>query len=197
MWLVQAAHAPTHWIFQLSHGDILISPVEQPESEKPSRPTLLASKKTIAHLQKDRVEEVAAVKSDDPWMQTDPWKKTPDVGMKEISVGQMNSLQQRVEASLLQKLKGEDVEMSETDNRVSQLEQKVEQLSQAVATQGQTHTQHVQHVQQQLDQHTQGLHMLDAKVEKHQQNLTATLTSKLDEQMLKMEQLILKRARTE
>ena len=68
MWIVQAAEPPSHWVFQLSHGDVLISPEDKSTPVQQPPQAVLASSKTIQALQANVVPNA----NEDPWIHYDP-----------------------------------------------------------------------------------------------------------------------------
>ena len=183
MWSVQAAADPSHWIFHLQHGDVLIAPEDKQTAQVAVRPALLASPHTIKQLQ--QTDKPA---SDDPWLHQDPWKPShqPQIS-KELSVGQFNALQEQLQEKLLAKLSPEDADMKEAvDSRVSVLESKLEQLT---ATVGQQHFEQQaqnKHIHAQLTQ-------MDHKIDHQNQSLQTMLDAKLDQQLQRIEQMFHKR----
>ena len=107
MWLVQASEPPSHWIFQLSHGDVLISPEEKgiPTQDPPQ--AVLASSRTIQALQ----ATAPASTSDDPWIHYDPWTKP---ATREMPTSQLVSMESRIEQNVITKLKKADVDMPQS-----------------------------------------------------------------------------------
>ena len=193
-WLVQASEDPTHSVYQLAHGDILITPemVGNAESNaKDPSGSVVASQKRIQSLKSHSSWQVdAAQGKPDPWGKHDPWQSR---SQKEISVGQMASIQANLEASLdrkLQERSGDVAMQDEVENRVQALEQQVQQL-----------TTNVQGYQQQQNQHNQTMYhqlqSVDKKVDHQQHAMQGFLDAKLEEQMQRIEQLFSKRGRLE
>ena len=183
MWLVQASEPPSHWIFQLSHGDVLISPEEKgiPAPDPPQ--AVLASSRTLQALQ----ATAPASTSDDPWIHYDPWTKP---AAREMPTSQMVSMETRIEQNVITKLKKADVDMPQTaEDKVTDLESRLEQLSQTVHTHQQETAKQHQVVQNQL-------RSLDQKVDQQQGVFQTTLEAKLEQQMQRIEQLFSKRQRT-
>lgn len=185
MWNVQAADEPSHWIFQLAHGDVLVTPEDRTQASDPNKPTILASNKTMYSLQAKGKEQT----KEDPWLHNDPWKSPPTT--RELSVGQVTSIQANVINAVMEKIKpnqGEDDDMTgNQEGRVTALEQRVEQLSNQVARQQQEQSQAAQQVQAQI----QGL---DRKIDQQQQVYHHALDTKLEQQMLRIEQLFVNQA---
>ena len=143
MWAMQASCPPPAWIFQLAHGDILISAEDAPLQAQVKPQPVLASQKTIQSLK----QQSPASSAEDPWAHYDPWKANGRA--KELSVGQVTSIEANLERKLLAQLKPEDAPMHATvDARVSTLEQQMEQLSATVTSFQQGQQQQNQQVQQ-------------------------------------------------
>ena len=182
MWAMQASSHPPAWVYQLAHGDILISAedVAPPTLAKPQ--PVLASQKTMQSLK----QHGPAESSEDPWAHYDPWK-SGNRNNKELSVGQVTSIEANLERKLIAKLANEDAPMHPSvDARVTNLEQKMEQLSANLTTFQQGQQQQNQQVQQQLQN-------LDTKIDHQSQSLGAVLDHKLEDQMKRIESLLLKR----
>ena len=101
MWLVQSTSDPSHWVFQMHHGDVLISPESSVQSAS-VRPTVIASAKTIQCLKE--ASKPAGVRKDipDPWMHKDPWQSYAS-SSKELSVGQVATMQAQLESTIEKK----------------------------------------------------------------------------------------------
>ena len=183
IWNVHAAQEPSHWIFHLQHGDVLITPEDKTKAQVEPRPAVMASSNTIKHLKQPEPKPIH-----DPWLHKDPWQSTtvPSVN-KELSVSQFNALQNQIEERIRSKLQPEDEEMKEsTDARVTALETRLEELATTVGK---------HHVEQQS--HNQATHaqlgQLDQKISSQQQGLQNMLESKLDQQLQRIEQMFRKR----
>ena len=189
-WLVQASAPPSHWIFQLAHGDVMITqeaPMAQQVVQTPA--PVLASENTIRTLKSSTSQDP---KREDPWMHRDPWQPQTHVA-KEIPVSQLTALQTRIEASVEQKLRdsiGDAPMPSSDDSRVEMLEQQVHRL-----------THDFQQYQQQQSTHNHALanqiQTIDAKVDQNGKSIQTMIDQKLEDQMTRIEQLFAKRARME
>lgn len=63
-WQVTAPYEPSHWIYQMKHGDILIAKLDsQKEAPLPSMTNIIASKQTITKLLRSTGRSVAAGRS--------------------------------------------------------------------------------------------------------------------------------------
>eukprot|EP00435_Cladocopium_sp_Y103_P023887 s1528_g5.t2 len=195
MWTIQGVEDPAYWIFNLEHGDVLVSRVNQSSDHaKPKQVPIIASKKTIQHFEQ---------KETDPWLLHDPWKPSqshaqvkntmPAVASAALSTAQIATIESNLEKKLIQTIRQERAARSgDEDATMSSpaLEQRVTQLEQ--------HLQHVHssqtgleckvsQMQQQLDQQTvQFSHVIDQKLEQTMQV-----------QMDRIEALLVKRSRLE
>ena len=184
MWIAQAAEPPTHWIFHLSHGDVLVSPEHKGPVAPEQTQGVLASTKTIQALQMRPMQAT----TEDPWIHSDPWQSTRPTG-RELSTGQVMAMESRIQQSVLTKIRSEDADMGQpSDDRVTALEARLDQLSHTVAIHQQESVQQHQVVQNQLC-------ALDQKVDSQQTVFQNTLESKLEQQMQRIEQLFTKRQR--
>lgn len=194
VWSVQASEEPSHWIYQLAHGDVLItqeSSTSEASHEVPSG--VMASQKTLQTLkQKVQPWQIEAQKGNpDPWRHRDPWQSAA-AGSKEISVGQIAAIQSNLEAAIDKKIQEKsDINMTDdVEHRVQDLESQMQQMATSM-----------QQFQQQQSQHNQAMYSqiqtVDQKVEKQQGSLQVFLDTKMEEQMQRIEMLFSKRSRHE
>ncbi len=191
IWVAQAATPPSSWVFQLAHGDVLVSPEQGSATVVAEVPTtIVASEKTMQSLRQNKPKEEPK-RETDPWLHHDPWQQQGKT--KELSVSQFAAMQSKLEAVVEEKIKHasqDDPMTSRPDERVSALEHQVQQLASSVQA----------FQQQQAGQNTQfqaQLAAVDKKVDQHQQSIHQLLDNKLEDQMARIEQLFTKRARME
>eukprot|EP00435_Cladocopium_sp_Y103_P051622 s267_g16.t1 len=185
IWQVQSSTNPEHWIYQVSHGDILISPETAPSIAATPKPTaVIASERTIASL-KQPEQPSASNHGTDPWLHHDPWKQQPDVASH-----QMTAMKESLEKSILQQLRPDTDMHHDVDGRVGELEVKFEQLTCQLNQFQQAQSTHNHATAQQIQ-------TIDNKIEASQQSLNVMLGTKLEAQMAKIEQLFAKRPRHE
>lgn len=194
-WSAKAAGNPSHWIFTMQHGDVLITPEpSREESSKPSQ-TIVASTRTIQHIAatgKPPSEPNHTL----PMLRDDPWApKNPVQPQKALSVSQVAAIEQNIEkrirATLPQQPTNEDAAMDGVlDERVTQMEKQMKHMQEsfgAFQTQQQAHNVQVAHeltaVRSQVDAQTTGFQQI--------------LADKLEEQMSKIDALLNKRQRNE
>eukprot|EP00438_Fugacium_kawagutii_P015087 Skav214578 [mRNA] locus=scaffold57:195327:199849:+ [translate_table: standard] len=194
MWVVQAPAPPSHWVWNLQHGDVLISPMEETSTTTQKKlPTVMASAKTMQCLQ--RKDDPIDKSQTDPWLHQDPW--AGNTRTKEASVNQVAAIEASVEQRVLAKLKDDDVQMSDTQtSRVQELEQQVEHLHNAVESMQKSQHQQNVSLQNQLETHAQCIHKLDQKVDAQQAAFASTLDTKLADQMTQIDALLSKRFKT-
>ena len=185
-WLIQGTENPTHMIYTLKHGDVLITklPDDKP-SQSQDTCTIVASKKTIHQLMNKEGE--------DPIFVNDPWGKnrnTREAGRATSSVpavsnSQIASIETNLEKKLLEKLARPDEDVC-MDGRSDELAQKVNrleaQMSQVMQSQQSVEVK-ISGMQQQIDQQ----HSLFAGAVERQ----------MQEQMDRIESLLSKRNRLE
>eukprot|EP00435_Cladocopium_sp_Y103_P058608 s705_g20.t1 len=132
-WTIQAVEDPAFWIYNLQHGDVLITKQQPTKAEPPTGQfAVIASKKTLDHLGQQ-----------DPWLQQDPWQKPTSVkptsshlpaAQPSITTAQLASMEANLERKLLSSLQSKSVEQdasmepSALEERVSQLEQQLGQV---------------------------------------------------------------------
>ena len=185
-WLIQGTENPSHLIYSLKHGDVLITKLPE---EKPSQPqdacTIVASRKTIEQLKQKDGED--SVFTQDPWAKA---RKTSEQtgassSIPAVSQSQIASIEASLEKKLFEKLSKseEDVCMEGTVDELAQKVQRLEaQMGQVVHSQQSVEVK-INNMQHQMDQqHT----LFEGAVKKQMQ-----------EQMDRIESLLSKRNRLE
>ena len=74
LWILQASEDPSHWVYQLAHGDVLITPIETARTAESPQVPVLASAKTLHKLKQGVKDNVADESTEDPWAHYDPWQ---------------------------------------------------------------------------------------------------------------------------
>eukprot|EP00435_Cladocopium_sp_Y103_P047772 s870_g14.t1 len=190
MWQVQSTSNPENWIYQATHGDILVTPDTPPQAQPVAKQSFIASDKTIQSLAKSTASASSApsAEGEDPWLHRDPWKgftgTTPTLHPQQYA-----EIESAIDKKLSKHLQPDDRMDVETDRRVEELESKVGQLAQEFSA-----FQQHQSKQQQVLQHQ--VAAIDAKVENNHQAINGMLDNKLAQQMARIEQLFAKRAKT-
>ena len=151
-WMIQATSPPSHWVYTLKHGDVLIT--NMPTKPHPPAPkvSFVASRKTI----------LAAEEKQDPWQFQDPWSKASTSAPSHMSSSaggatqsQLHALEEAVHSKVVATIKAhqdQDVKMDGVlEDRVTKLEAQIEQLQH-----GQTCTDNkVTQLQTQIEAQTQ------------------------------------------
>ncbi len=196
MWVVQAVDTPQSWVYQLAHGDVLITPEDIATPAVTTQPMpVLASNKTIQSLRQPSSK--SDQKQEDPWLQHDPWQRGTTTFTKEASVHQIAAVQARLEAVVEQKIRDhipdatmEGVQDGKSEAKVAALEHQIQSLTTSFQSYQQQQANQNQMVQRQVQ-------ALDAKVDSQQSSIQQMLDSKLDDQMQRIEHLLSKRQRSQ
>ena len=188
-WSIQATEDPSHWIFTLQHGDVLITKAQAERTPVPPETCgIIASRKTIDQFKHTKV--------DDSWPKGDPWGKyTPTTAQHVeapraqssagISNAQIAAVEANVEKRVMASLatRAEDVSMEanmhEVVQKVTQLEH---QLSQVV------------HHQQQVDSRLNGM---QTQMDQQASQFATAVATQMTAQMERIESLLAKRSRME
>eukprot|EP00438_Fugacium_kawagutii_P004670 Skav209259 [mRNA] locus=scaffold990:395869:400406:- [translate_table: standard] len=205
-WSAMASQVPSHWVYCLEHGDILISKLPSKRVDKPKTPLALAnveaSRLTMQHLSGTTAKE--AEDKTDPWAKYDPWMQGNQQN-KSVSTHQLAAIEANVEKRILDSIKPklyrmddeEDADMpnAATDQRVGELEQQVQALQQNM----QQFEQNVQQFQtQQTAQNQQVSQQLGAvkqQVDAQTRNFQTILDQSMASQMEQIEALLSKRSK--
>ena len=131
-WMIQATSPPSHWVYSLKHGDVLITTMPAKSAPGAPKVSFVASRKTI----------LAAEERTDPWQIQDPWSKpstsapsSSSTNSATVTPGQLTAIEEAVHSRVvatLQSQSEQDVKMEGTmDSRVTRLEAQLEHLQQA------------------------------------------------------------------
>lgn len=203
MWSAQATEDPTHWVFTLSHGDILITKLQSAKDKyiAPANAPL-TSHRTLQHLTTGNAKKAWDKTQQDPWTYDDPWGQAVSKPSPSISPTQLTTIESNIEKRILAQLpvptqKVDDMELeTEMDHRVAHLETQVQQLKETVQ-QASASMQSFQHQQaQQNQQLSQQVHAVKHQVDSQNQHLQTMIEGKLEEQMSRIESLLTKRMKT-
>ena len=208
-WTIQATSDPSHWIYVLQHGDVLISKLHEGKQLEPTMPySIVASRRTMQHLQ--------STGDVDPWIANDPWKQPnrpkqqptshhPPPTLPAAAMATLESnVEKRIMSAIAPKLAQCDpdvpMEVDAFESRVSRLEQQLSQVQAHQSTMEQKVYQIDQTVQQ--VQHSQSsvetsVHQMQHQLDQQSHHITHALDRKMAEQMDKIEALLAKRGRHE
>eukprot|EP00438_Fugacium_kawagutii_P008724 Skav216390 [mRNA] locus=scaffold1241:366023:371056:+ [translate_table: standard] len=218
-WSAVSHENPSHWVFQMRHGDVLVSKLES-NKERSVKPTgnVEASRRTLQHLSNPQ--------DSDPWLQDDPWKQPSS--HKTLSTHQIASIEANVHRRVVESLNippkpqsaDDDEEMPAVhDRRVTELEQKVRDMEDSMPAPANQRvadlehqvrqlqdnmtqlTNHVQSTDQQQQQHNSQMvgqitavkHQLEAQ----RSDLQHVVNQAMEDQYKKLESLLKKRALTD
>ena len=183
-WHVMSPQEPSHWIYQMKHGDILIAKIENPkDAPLPVTNNIIASRKTLSTLTQS--SQAAQV---DPWLTSDPWqngpstKKNPHGTMSQsVTAGHLTALEQRLE---------QKIQASATEPRQEQMQVDQSDRIDALERQVSSLTQNFSHFQQQQSK-------INNQISCQLQGFEGRIDSKLEDQMQRIEALLSKKMRHE
>eukprot|EP00435_Cladocopium_sp_Y103_P030903 s2207_g7.t1 len=196
-WSAQATQHPSHWVFTMDHGDVLISHNDTIKDAKTTKDSsIIASAKTLRHM------TAPAKKPDgpsiDPWLTDDPWAPKPSKPVAPaVTASQLAQIQSNIEQNLRDSLPAlapsEDaIMLGPQASRVEALEEQVKQLTTSVG-----------HLNGSFNTINNQQHQLGAQVQKIQKqmdsqhaSLHTMIDSKLEDQMTRIEALLSKRSKT-
>ena len=186
-WVIQASHAPSHWVFQCAHGDVLISMHPRQSVTKPgpaSSHQILASSHTLEVLAKEETVTQDPLQANDPWAKKKgPFPSKPNQDTVMLAPSQMSALESKMQAHFEAKSReSQDADME--PSRLQELEQKFAAMSQQQGALEQKIDQCHQHSIAQHQQLSQTVQTLAGHVENQgnqlQRQMESTLTSHLE-----------------
>ena len=196
MWIIQSVDPPPQLIFQMSHGEVVVSKHKQSEGGKPQVSPTVGSASTLtlcSHGVKDAANEV------DPWLSSDPWghyNKGKQPHQPTPAHAGLQQLEERIQTAVLSKLPN-SMERDDVPDRLVTLENQAQMLmskNQSLECQftefSQQSTQQFAVVQQQIQQQGQTFH---GQLEHQTQSVQAMFES----QMHQIRNLLSKRPRDE
>ena len=200
--VVQANQVPPFWVYTMSHGDILITQAEGGNKGNKSNAASavpLASQRTVKHLTTSVGKHALDKTTEGPFQLNDPWAPTGTM----ISSSQIASIESLVEKRVMAHVQpaiqqalssNDDAEMiPAVDDRVFQLEAQVKQMNECMLKS----TQSFQAFQQQQLQQNQAMtHQISAvkqQVDSQNQSMQTMLDAKMEDQMSRIEALLVKR----
>ncbi len=182
-WTIQATSDPSHFVYQLQHGDVLITKAfPKKTDDRDSTLNIVASKKTIEQLQ--QTEQIDPLWQQDPWKQYKPSSQTaasshaPAITQAQLAKIEDN-VARKVQATIQPKDEDANMTDAQTQDRISKLEHQI----QSVTSQQRNIEDKIGNMQHQLDQ--QGV------------QFKQTLEQQLGDQMSRIEALLVKRVRHE
>eukprot|EP00438_Fugacium_kawagutii_P010336 Skav212589 [mRNA] locus=scaffold125:524976:529826:+ [translate_table: standard] len=168
-WSCSAASPPSHWVFTMAHGDVLITCKENKAQEDIPRKAVVASGKTWKALHAKPAAPASS--TTDPWVEKDPWASYQPTEPKPIASAQLAHL----EAKLMEKVaktvsatSSDDAAMdSVTEHRLQKLEEQIQQIADNTQIQDDSR---VERLEDQVRQLTDSMQQLGGNVAQFQQN---------------------------
>eukprot|EP00435_Cladocopium_sp_Y103_P021173 s136_g5.t1 len=197
-WSSVAAMQPSHWVYSIEQGDILITPMPSNKTQQNKRPSqgLVASKRTIQSMTQAQSSDTKT-SGNDPWLLNDPWSQPSHA--KSLSQTQVAAIEATVTkyiADTHKAPKGTDVTMDgEAETRIGDLEAQVQSLQHNMSQLTSNLTQFQAQQQQHNGQVSQQIITVKNQVDAQQSNLQQMIETKMDDQMSRIEALLTKRMR--
>ena len=193
MWSVQAIAAPAQSVYNMQHGQVVVTCMDKPTSDSPT-PEFIGQKHT---------KELCAMSESsgqDPLQKCDPWQsalsKVPPAVPPGLATGHLHEMESRIEKAILARLpdKPEQMETDAHENRMQLLEQQIQTLH----TRQQNMEQHIQEHQAQTATQFQNIQsQMMSQFESHGRQMQSTVQHMLDNQLSKLETVLAKRSRHE
>jgi chaperonin cofactor prefoldin len=193
-WTAQATQHPSHWVFTMAHGDVLISHNDAIKAAKTSiASSVIASTKTLKQLTAGPKKQTEG-NTADPWLIHDPWAPYAKAPAPSLSNAQLAQMQTSIEQNIRESMTvPEDATMdAAADARVTALEDQVKQLTANVGQlTGTVNT--INHQQHQLGTQVQ---KMKSHIDTQNASLHSMIDAKLEDQMSRIEALMSKRSKT-
>lgn len=193
LWQLLAATAPDSEVYQLDHGDVLVTLDPPKKQQGPPQPKdLQASAKTLAALS---TKATASNPDEDPWAHYDPWTTPPKAAKTNARPSatkmDLEALEQRLDQKLLshQTRTDGDTTMTVEDERINHLELRMQRLENNVQ----------QHHQAYLTQHNEVQHQLQqvqTQVAEQGATFNHLLDQRFTQQLTEIERIMAKRPKT-
>eukprot|EP00435_Cladocopium_sp_Y103_P076071 s49_g75.t1 len=130
-WSAQASAHPSHWVFTMMHGDVLISHNDAlKDAKNHQESTVIASARTLRQMT-SKPSRTFDKTGTDPWLMSDPWQTPSKPAPPVVTPAQLATMQPNIEQNLRQAIQvPEDASMTEAhESRVAALEDQVKQLT--------------------------------------------------------------------
>eukprot|EP00435_Cladocopium_sp_Y103_P051237 s961_g15.t2 len=185
MWLIQSVVDPPQAVWNLRHGQVVVSKCESASTAMKENGAMVGPEGTV--------DLCSTASATDPWLERDPWQqtlKTIPVQQSPNMVNQLQEMEDRLEKSLLEKLPQERMDTDENEQRILQLEQQMQTLAQRHQTLENTVIEnHRQNTAQVQSLQTQMLTQMEAG--------RVQMSHMFEEQMTKLETILAKKGRYE
>eukprot|EP00438_Fugacium_kawagutii_P028493 Skav203238 [mRNA] locus=scaffold2746:152563:162464:+ [translate_table: standard] len=133
LWNIQASAPPAFEVYQLTHGDVLLSKVTKPTKQTIQKTDIQASKQTLDHMRAQQTKQIKQgedfLQHDDPWARpSDPKqsKQMSDANAEAMAL----AIQRRVEASLASQ---SNTGSAPSDQDINMQEAKIDELEDRLA----------------------------------------------------------------
>ena len=184
MWLVQSITEPPQSVWNMQHGQVVVSRCESVSAGLAQDPTVIGPKSTV---------DLCSGAQSDPWLLKDPWTqavRTVPLPAAPSVCTQLQEIEERVEQSILQKLPAEKMDTDEHDTRIQLLEQQMQQLA--------TRQQSLEGVvTEQHKQHTAQVQGLQSQVVTQMEAQRSQMEHLFESQMSRLEAILAKKGRYE
>lgn len=184
MWLVQSVTEPPQSVWNMQHGQVMVSRCDSVSAGLTQAPNVIGPQSTV---------DLCSSGQMDPWLLKDPWtqavRAVPVAQPPNVST-QLQEIEERVEQSILQRLPAERMETDENDARISALEQQMQQLAtRQQSLEGVVTEQHKQHTAQVQGLQTQVVTQMEAQ--------RTQMEHLFESQMTRLESILAKKGRFE
>ena len=185
MWLVQSVTDPPHLVYNMQHGQVMISRCDSVREGMAEHGTVIGPQSTI--------ELCSSTSTQDPWTVHDPWQqaltKMPAQPAPTMTP-QLQELEERLERSIMEKLPMARMETDDTEDRLQTLEKQMQHLaSRHQALEGTVAENHRQNSAQ--------VQTLQAQMMSQMEVQRTHMSNMFEDQMSKLETILAKKGRFE
>lgn len=185
MWLTQSVVDPPQTVYNMSHGQVVISRCDSLRDGMATVGPVVGPQSTV--------DLCSAATSTDPWLIKDPWQQAvqqvPKQPCPDVST-HLQEMEDRMTQNILDRLPQDKMETDETETRLQVLESQIQQL----ATRHQTleHT-----VQENHRQNSAQVQTLQAQMMSQMEVQSNQMARMFEDQMTKLETILSKKGRYE
>lgn len=188
MWLVQSVVDPPNLVYNMQHGQVMISRCDSVREGMAEHGSVIGPQSTI--------ELCSTATAADPWTIQDPWQQALNKMPAQpppTMTPQLQELEERLERSILEKLPMDRMDRMETDDtedRLQTLERQMQQLAtRHQALEGQVSENHRQNTAQ--------VQTLQAQMMSQMEVQRTHMSNMFEDQMSKLETILAKKGRHE
>ena len=185
MWLTQSVTEPPQTVYNMSHGQVVISKCDSMRDGMTAVGPVVGPQSTV--------DLCSATSSTDPWLIKDPWQQAvqqmPKQPCPDVSL-HLQEMEDRMTQNILERLPQDRMETDETESRLQVLESQIHQL----ATRHQTleHT-----VQENHRQNSAQVQTLQAQMMSQMEVQSNQMARMFEDQMTKLKAILSKKGRYE